>query len=52
MRFLAMREKSRTKQVGVIVFGTLNARHWIEAAKQSGYKVLICGGYAELHVIR
>ena len=38
------------QQVGAIVFGHgLNARHWIEAYRALGYKVLICAGYAELY---
>lgn len=51
MKLLALREAGIAKQVGVIVFGdALNARRWIEDAKNEGYYVLLCGEYAELYL--
>lgn len=52
MSLLNALEHGKAAQVGVIVFGGgLNLRFWIEKARQDGYLVRICNGYAELYRI-
>lgn len=51
MKIMLTQTKTRKamKQVGVIVYGRrLNARHWIDCAKQQGFSVLLRDGFCEL----